>query len=555
MGILISVLEAKGFTVIHDGSLYRIVRSADAAKNNVKVERRGKKLDGQLMVTQSIKVRGENVDIVASKIRYLVSKTAKLMTIKESNILLITDYPKNIETIKKVIRDIDTNNKAIVKIVYVKNTEAKKLQARLSDISKSIFNSKVASQKVKILVDNNINGIIIVGNKKNVRKIESLVVRLDVESKINREVSVFLLKNSEAKVVLATLNEIITKQKFSDPALKPTITASEEINSIIAVGDPYIIKGIKLIIDEIDKEKFQVYVQARIININKKNAENLGIKYGFSAGDVSTAGIYSMSANFGSGALTSIAANSVIASMTGEDKVATAFSLGATLDFLEINGAAESVSNPSILCVNNKESSIYVGKTISIASGTTSVAGSTTSSFKREDVGLTLKIKPRVSSKDKVTLDVEAILENVTDSGLSGGVSVRQPETSKQEIKTQAILRHGESIIIGGLVKSYSQEGVSKIPYLSAIPLIGKALFTSRSKKTAQDNLVVILTPYVIGKSEELSKLQKNLGVLATLQEEYNAKVFSDLKQKAIETKLNGQYNHNIFTNNAIETN
>jgi general secretion pathway protein D len=555
MGILISVLEAKGFTVIHDGSLYRIVRSADAAKHNVKVERRGKILDGQLMVTQSIKVRGENVDIVASKIRYLVSKTAKLMTIKESNILLITDYPKNIETIKKVIRDIDTNNKAIVKIVYVKNTEAKKLQTRLSDISKSIFNSKVASQKVKILVDNNINGIIIVGNKKNVRKIESLVVRLDVESKINREVSVFLLKNSEAKVVLATLNEIITKQKFSDPALKPTITASEEINSIIAVGDPYIIKGIKLIIDEIDKEKFQVYVQARIININKKNAENLGIKYGFSAGDVSTAGIYSMSANFGSGALTSIAANSVIASMTGEDKVATAFSLGATLDFLEINGAAESVSNPSILCVNNKESSIYVGKTISIASGTTSVAGSTTSSFKREDVGLTLKIKPRVSSKDKVTLDVEAILENVTDSGLSGGVSVRQPETSKQEIKTQAILRHGESIIIGGLVKSYSQEGVSKIPYLSAIPLIGKALFTSRSKKTAQDNLVVILTPYVIGKSEELSKLQKNLGVLATLQEEYNAKVFSDLKQKAIETKLNGQYNHNIFTNNAIETN
>ncbi len=44
------------------------------------------------MVTQSIKVRGENVDIVAAKIRYLISKTAKLMTMKESNTLLITDY-------------------------------------------------------------------------------------------------------------------------------------------------------------------------------------------------------------------------------------------------------------------------------------------------------------------------------------------------------------------------------------------------------------------------------------------------------------------------------
>jgi len=534
MGILVSVLESKGFTLIRDGSIYEIVRSTEAAKHNTQVVRQGKRLYGSLMVTQAIKVKGENVDIVAAKIRYLISKTAKLMTMKESNILLITDYPKNIETIKKVIKDIDTNNEAIVKIIYIKNTEAKKLQARLVDVSKSIFNPKVSSQSVKIVLDDNINGIIVVGNKANVKKIEDLVAKLDVESKVNKEVKIFALKNSDSKAVLVTLNEIVAKQKFSDPALKPNITASEEINSIIAIGDPLIIKGIAMIIEELDKEKYQVYVQARIIEINKNNSSDLGIKYGFAGGDVSASGIYAMSANFGSDALTAAASKAVTDALGSIGSGAgVAFALGATIDFLEANGASKSISNPSILCVNNKESSIYVGKTISISTGTITNSvntGNLTSSYKREDVGLTLKIKPRVSSNDKVTLDVEAILENVLDDGSQNATG--QPVTSKQEVKTQAILRHGESIIIGGLVKSYERDSTSKVPLLGDIPLIGEYLFSSTSKINEEDNLVVILTPYVIDKSEELSKLQKELGILAHLQKDYNLKVFKNLEEK-----------------------
>ena len=531
MGILISVLESKGFTLVQKGSIYEVVRSTEAAKHNAQVVRSGKKLYGSLMVTQSIKVRGENVDIVAAKIRYLISKTAKLMTMKESNVLLITDYPKNIETIKRVIRDIDTNNRAIVKIVPIRHTEAKKLQSRLVDIAKSLFNEKVASQKVKIILDDNINGIIIVGIKPNVTKIESLIKKLDVESHVNKTVKIFELKNSEAKSVLASLNEIVSKQVFADPAMKPNISASEEINAIITIGEPLIIKGIKMIIDELDKEKYQVYVQARIIEINKNSAESIGIQYGFAAGDVSSSGLYAMSANFGSNELTSFASGGVLDYLGGIGAGAkSAMALGAAIDFLESNGASKSISNPSILCVNNKESFIYVGKTISINSGQTSVAGSTTSSYKREDVGLKLKIKPRVSSLDKVTLDAEAVLENIIDDGSKNETG--QPVTSKQEVKTQAILRHGESIIIGGLVKTYERDAVSKVPLLGDIPWIGEWLFSSKSKIQEQDNLVVILTPYIINKSEKLSQLQQELGVLSQIQAKYNKEVFQKLEEQ-----------------------
>ncbi|WP_297442931.1 secretin N-terminal domain-containing protein [Sulfurimonas sp.] len=537
MSILVAVLESKGYTLVQNGSIFEVVRSTEAAKHNVKVLPSYTKPSGALMVTQAIKVKHENVDIVAAKIRYLISKTAKLMTMKENNTLLITDYPKNIETIKTIIRDLEAKKELIVKIFKIKHTEAKKVQQKVANISKSIFNPKVKSEEVEILLDQNTNSIIVVGRKQNVQKVAILIKKLDVESSINQSVQIFELKNSDSKSVLKSLNDIIAKQVFADPSMKPNISANEEINSIIILGDPTIIKGMKLIIDELDKEKYQVYVQARIIEINKNKASNLGVKYGFDGGVLTSEGLYSFASNFGGGPVQGIVGTSLATSLVGAG-VTQGFALGAAIDFLQTHGASKSISNPSILCVNNKESSIYVGKTISVSSGTvTSTSGVTgvTSSYKREDVGLTLKIKPRVSSNDKVTLDVSVILESVLDDGSKNATG--QPITSKQEVSTQAILRHGESIIIGGLVKTTELTSVSKIPLLGDIPFIGKWLFSSESTDDQQDNLVVILTPYVIDKSEKLSKLQKDLGMLSRLQKEYDLKVFEKVVKESIEVK------------------
>lgn len=536
MGILISVLESKGHTIVKKGSLYEIVRSTEAAKHNVNVVSEGTKLYGSLMVTQAIHVKGENVDIVAAKIRYLISKTAKLMTMKESNLILLTDYPQNIQTIKKVIQDIDTRNKMIVKVLPIKYANLKKLQAKLLDISKSIFNQKISSELVKIILDENINGLILVGMPNNIEEIVKLVKTIDVESSSNQGVQIFELKNSDAKAVATSLNDIISKQVYSDPSMKPNISVSEEINSIIAIGEPTILKGLKLIVDELDKEKYQVYVQARIIEINKNNSEEIGIKYGFDGAGLTTGGLYSFSTNFGGQAVSGIVGTSLATSIVGSGAT-SGFALGAAIDFLENKGASKSISNPSILCVNNKESSIYVGKTISISTGAVTASNGisgVTSSFKREDIGLTLKIKPRVSSSEKVTLDVEAILENLLDDGANNATG--QPVTSKQEVKTQAILRHGESIIIGGLVKTYDRDSVSRVPLLGYIPIIGEYLFSSTATTQEQDNLVVILTPYVIDKSEQLSELQKDLGVLSKMQAKYNKYVFNMIEKKGFES-------------------
>lgn len=532
MEILISVLESKGFTLIKNGSFYEVVRSTEAAKHNVPVVRSGYIARGHTMVTQAIEVKGENVDIVAAKIRYLISKTAKLMTMKESNTLLLTDYPANIQTIKRIIQDIDTKNEKIIKIIPIEHADLKGLHTQVTNIAKSIFNEKVASQSVQVLLNTDVNGLIIIGNKTEVDELSKVIATLDSERNLNEVVQIIPLRNSDAKSVMATLTEIVTKQTYADPTLKPNVSISEEINAVIIVGNPSILKGLKKIIETLDKEKYQVYVQARIVEINKEDAEQIGIKYSL-AGITSTAsGLLAFSGNFGGSS--SLIENAL--AIVGSDAINGGMAIGASLDFLQTNGASKTISSPSILCVNNQESSIYVGKTLSFATGS-NTAGTlgTTTSYKREDIGLTLKIKPRVSSEDKVTLDAEAILENVLSVDVNG-----QPVTTKQSVLTQAILRHGESIIIGGLVKNYTTDTVTKVPILGYIPLLGW-FFTHNDSKDQQDNLIVILTPYIIDKSEKLSALQQELGELSRLQTEYNKEVFKKIEQRAKEEKANEQ--------------
>ncbi len=533
MGILISVLETKGFTLVQNGSIYEVVRSTEAAKANVHVIDPGKRAWGSIMVTQAIPVRGENVDVVAAKVRYLISKTAKLMTMKESNTMLVTDYPANIETIKRVVNDITGTATQTMRIVPVQHADVKQLHAQIVEIAKTLFNPKVETDTVTVLFNKDITSLILIGNRANIEELETIVAKLDKEQNLEEEVQIFNLKNSDAKNVLASLTEIVSKQTYADPTMKPNISANEEINSIILVGNPSVIKGLRHIIEELDKEKYQVYVQARIVEINNNDSETVGIKYGLEGGIANSSGLYTFAGNFGG---SSIALSQTVAGYIAQDLIDALgpidqiLSLGAALDFLQTEGASRTVSNPSILCVNNQESSIYVGKTISVQTGSSVSTGAvTTNSYKREDIGLTLKIKPRVSSNEKVTLDVEAVLENVIGSDAND-----QPITTKQNVVTQSILRHGESIIIGGLVKTYESNDVSKVPLLSNIPVVGN-LFTHRSVEEQQDNLLVILTPYVIDQSAKLSQLQRQLGELGRIQQEYNREVFPKVEAQGQE--------------------
>lgn len=523
INILMYVLEGKGYTIVDNDDILRIIKINDTSKYNAPIINNNSKKYYQ-MVTKVFKVSYSNVDYVASKIRHLISKSAKLVTDKESNSIVITDFYANIKTIEKVVKLITKDNKKYVFVKELKNINARDAATNLKLVAKSIFNEKVLKEKVSIIANKDNNSIMLVGKKSNVLLLKARLEKNDENDSLTKRVlEVISLKNVEAKNVIKIIDSIIGKKKYLDPNLKPLSAVDIETNSIILSGPISEVSFIKDLISKLDKEKLQVYVEAKIIEISEKGLRNVGLKYGIAAFDQKL-GI--ATANLGGPIISKSTLDAIGISYNG---VKSALGLSASINLLKQNQAVDVVSEPSILCINNKVCSIYVGETISFNTGSTT--GTTTvTNIKREDIGLSLKVKPRISSENKVTLEIEAIIEDAKEILQEGQAN---PDTSKKEIKTTAIVLNGESVILGGLIKNKSDIVNSKIPILGDIPLLG---YLFRNKKNVNDkiNLVIIITPYIIPKSKDLTYVRNQLGQLKALEAKYT----KDLELRLLENKL-----------------
>lgn len=525
--ILIYVLESKGYTLVQNNEILRIVKLNEGAKKNVPVLNGSKQKTHYQMVTEVFTVYNANVDYVASKIRHLISKNAKLVTNKESNSLVLTDFLDNIKTVKKVVSIMTNGAKKDTKIVELKNIQAIEAKKNLDAIAKSKFDSKIQTQKVDIIANKDNNSLILIGHKQNINYLAKYVKSVDEnDSLVKRVVEVIPLKNVEAKNVIKIIDGVIGKKKYIDQNDKPLSSIDEESNAIVLMGPSTEIVYIKELLKELDKDKLQVYVQAKIIEVSENKTKNIGLKYGFGAGTSGSDGIFSAAANLGGTVLP-------LKNLITFDKTLTkGLALGATLNLLKENQAIDVVSEPSILCINNKESSIYVGETKSFQTGTTT-GETTTTNFKREDIGLTLKVKPRISDENKVTLEIETILEDAKEIVNDKQVN---PDTTKKEVKTAAIVTNGEPVIIGGLIKNKIDVTRTDVPFFSAIPILGN-LFKNKKRVNDKINLVVVVTPYIIPKSKDLTYIRGQLAELSKLEYKYT----KELKLRLLENKLSEQ--------------
>ena len=529
--ILIHVLKEKGFTIVQNGDILKIVKLSDSSKSNVPIQG-GSNNSSYFIVTEVINVPNMDVDVLAAKVRYLLSKNGKLMTNKPTNNFIITDFKENIETIKTVINIVLKNSQKTMEIVNLKNIRSNEAKASLNQISKSLHDEKIETQKIDIIANTVNNSIVIIGKKDKVKYLKNYLITLDNTSFfVKREVESFPLKNVEATNVIKIVEEIIGKRVYKESSEKPLFSVDIESNSIVVMGLKSEIGYIEELIKKLDVEKAQVYVQARIIEVNNELVDRIGISYGLFGGTVGSKGLatFSSSLNGGSTAIDSVV-NTIGLSIPD---ITSGLALGASLNLLKQNGALNIVSEPSILAVNNSESSIYVGETISIKSASTTTDGTTNDSYTREDVGLTLKVKPRISNDNKVTLEINTILEGVKTTDTTSG----NADTSKKEIITTAILNNGESVIIGGLIQDKTESTNQKVPLLGDIPLFGE-LFKNKSEDYTKNNLVVIITPYLIPKAKDITYVRNKLSKLKQLEDDYLEDSLIRLKKEEIKRKI-----------------
>ena len=536
--ILGFVLEDKGYSLVQSSDILRVVKLT-GSNSNVPVANISPKDDLYWMVTEVFTVKDTDVDYVASKIRHLLSKDAKMVTNKDSNALVITDFKDNITTVKSVVSIMTSGANKDTVIVELKNIDALEAKKSLDAIAKSKFNDKVETQKVTVVENRDNNSLVIIGEKGNINYLARYIKSVDSDtSLIKKDSKVFPLKNVEAINVIKILDSVVGKKTYADPNRKPLVSVDEESNAIVVMGLSDEIEAIGALVAELDKEKGQVYVQARIIEVNDTLVDEIGVKYGILGGTAGSGGLAAISSNLNGGSKATSEAVSALGINVKNLNIESGLALGASLNLLKENGALDVVSEPSILAVNNKESSIYVGEKISVQTSSSVTDGGTSkTNYQREDVGLTLKVKPRISSEEKVTLEISTLLEGIKSTKVSAGDN---PDTLKKEIKTTAILNNGESVIIGGLIENRNETTNQKVPLLGDIPLMG-SLFRNDKTDIAKKNLVVIVTPYMIPKSKDITYVRNQLAELKGMEDKYLQDSLIRLKEEAVKKKADAK--------------
>jgi general secretion pathway protein D len=500
--ILLNILRSKGYTLIQENGYLKVVRSSEAVREAPPL-----KSNVYEMQTDIIKLNNISARDAFGQISYLKSRYGKIVINIHKNLLIITDYPKNLKIIKTILNKIDTLNKPDIIYYNLKNAQITKIYPKIIEIANVLYNNKI--YKYKIIKNDNSNGIVLVGPKKIIVSLLKNLKKLDTKPKpIDQLTKIITLKNSDVTNMSKVIQNIV-KLKYKKN--KPSITADKETNSLIILATPDQIDTITTIIKALDIPKMQVYVKARILEISNLKASQIGAKFGLYAGSGGSSGLYTMSANMGGPAIAFDVTSLGLAIPTIKQGLA----LGATLDLLETTGAAKKLSEPSILCINNTPSTIYVGKTISVKTGQTT-STTTSVSYSRQDIGLTLQITPRIDSDNKVSLNVKAVVEDI----LPGSPDLTLPTTSKRDIQTTTIVSNGQSIIIGGLVRDNKDVTIKKVPLLGDIPILGN-LFKHKEINQDKTTLVIVLTPYIVKKSTDLDKLRLTLGKLNELERKF----------------------------------
>lgn len=174
--------------------------------------------------------------------------------------------------------------------------------------------------------------------------------------------------------------------------------------------------------------------------------------------------------------------------------------LTMTLQFLRTQSDTKNLARPQILTLNNEtaEISITTNEAIGVSSVTTAAEGTSTATAEAERVetGVHLKVTPQINSEDgEITMSIEPRVVQARTGGTFGDQTFKDPE----ERGTKSILRvkDGDTVVIGGLLRTDVQETNTHVPFLGRIPVIGAA-FRHKDKSESQRELIIFITPHIV---------------------------------------------------------
>lgn len=533
--LFLSVLQVHGYAAVPAGDVIKIVNNTVAKHSNLPlVQTRG--INGEELITRVIPIRNTPVDELVPVLRPLVPQYGHLAAVSSANALIISDHSDNIRRIEAILSHLDQSESQEVFIMQLEHAWVGDLVKLLENLTpEKGGRRKDQPSSVTLVADERTNRLIIRGDRDAVDRLRSLVIELDIPQNQTGGVQVVRLSHADAKTLaelLKTFSDGASGQKSGDKAATSTasnvsIQADESLNALIIRAEPALMTEIKSVISQLDVRRAQILIEAAIVEVTGEKGRQLGFQY---AGGNEEDGVGGVNfSNFG------LSVNNILTSILADDPaLAGGLSDGLTIgggavdedgnlqwavimQALSSTTAANLLSTPSILTLDNQEASIIVGENVPFVTGQSTSTGAGVSNpfttIQREDVGLTLKVTPHLAGDQAIRLELEQETSSVKDTATSAAVDI---VTTKRKIQTTVLADDGETIVLGGLIRDDISETVRKVPLLGDIPLLG-TLFRSTSKSRNKQNLMVFLRPTILADNNRLVKMTRRnyLGITA----------------------------------------
>lgn len=552
--VLLSALRTQGFTASEGNGITTILPEADAKLRYINTVTGNSKVSGDQIITQVFVIKYESANLMVPIIKPLISPNSLINAYQNNNLLIITDYAENLRKVAKLISTIDqpsTVENEIVKIKYANAVELAQLISKLVDTNPSAE----ATRKMIVAADPRSNSIILRSdNAGQVSRAKSLIEQLDVVTTTGNSIHVVYLRNADARKLASTLQALTSNSldnlnlasdsqpSRSTPAASTTpvaatpaqtnstsaspftpsnnangtsnsmIQADTATNSLIITASDQVFNMLRGVIDKLDVRRAQLYIEALVAEVSTDKTSEFGIQwqniqnldnsngnsasaFGGTKFGTNGASINSVAQNVGA------ASNGLnIGVLKGQISVpglGTITNLGFLAHALESDANANILSKPNLLTLDNEEAKIVIGQNVPFITGQYAQTGGANTvapfqTIERQDVGLTLKVKPQISESDTIKLQIYQEVSSVSDSANSAGIT-----TNKRSIETSVMVDDGSIIVLGGLIEDRVTQTIDKVPLLGDIPLLGN-LFKTQGRGHKKTNLMVFLRPYVM---------------------------------------------------------
>lgn len=175
--------------------------------------------------------------------------------------------------------------------------------------------------------------------------------------------------------------------------------------------------------------------------------------------------------------------------------------LSARLALYEQESLVKVLSSPRIVTLHNEPAEINQTTEIPIITSNVVSGGGTSQSVSFKPIRLKLNVTPQITNDAAVIMAVDVMREfaGVEAEGTTGARAI-----NSRAAKTKVLVKNGQTAVIGGIYQSDMAQGETRVPGLGSIPIFGW-LFKSKTSDNTKNELLIFLTPRIIGQADSQS--------------------------------------------------